>query len=75
MDIRHHTGWGIALAAAALALTSACGTELAPAPSDIGQEAPASPTTSEVVVPSTDSTPCSASIREANQQDRPLCAS
>jgi hypothetical protein len=36
MDISHHTRWGIALAAAALALTSACGSELAPSPNDIG---------------------------------------
>lgn len=75
MDSTRHSRWGVALAAAALALTSACGSELNPAPTDIGQDVPAPPAASEVAVPLSDSTPCAPSIREAQQQDRPLCVS
>jgi hypothetical protein len=74
--LHHRTGWRIAVAAAALAaIATGCGTELAPAPSDIGQDVPAPTTTSEVAVPPSDSGPCAPSIREAKQQHRALCVS
>jgi hypothetical protein len=36
MNTTNQTRWAVALAAVALTLTAACGTEIAPAPSDIG---------------------------------------
>jgi hypothetical protein len=36
MNTTNQTRWPIALAAVVLALTAACGTQIAPAPSDIG---------------------------------------
>jgi hypothetical protein len=47
-SIHHRPAWGIALAAVALAFTSACGSEIATAPADLGnvvneQSSPAQP--------------------------------
>lgn len=45
MDTINHTRWGIALAAAALALTSACGADVTPSPNDIGGAGQEQPST------------------------------